>query len=85
MRECSPPQTSHVSFVMYDMSRVTSDMSHVTCHVSHVTCPMSHIIIIFLLLLLFFCQSGEAYRWWVCYQRGLLRLVYTEPWRNFLI
>ena len=30
---------------------------------SHVTCHMS--------------QSSEAYRWRVCYQRGLPRLVYT--------
>ena len=35
----------------------------VTCHVSHVT------------FFLFFLQSGEAYRWRVCYQRGLPRLV----------
>jgi hypothetical protein len=32
------------------------------CHMSHVTCHMSHVV--------FFGQSGEAYRWRVCYQRG---------------
>ena len=34
------------------------------CHMSRVTC---HIF--------FFGQSGEAYWWRVCYQRGLPRLV----------
>ena len=53
------------------MSRVTChDVSHVTCHVSRVTCHMSHVFFCF-----FFWQSGEAYRWRVCYQRGLPRLV----------
>ena len=32
---------------------------------------MSHVTFFFL----FFGQSGEAYRWRVCYQRGLPRLV----------
>ena len=41
------------------------------CHVSHVTCHMSNVIII----IFFFGQSGEAYWWSVCYQRGLPRLV----------
>ena len=40
-----------------------------TCHMTCVTCHMS------CFLLLFFLQSGEAYRWRVCYQRGLPRLV----------
>ena len=35
---------------------------------SRVTCP-------FFFSSLFFGQSGEAYRWRVCYQRGLPRLV----------
>ena len=39
------------------------------CHVSHVTC---HIFFIYF----FFGRSGEAYRWRVCYQRGLPRLVF---------
>ena len=42
-------------------------MSHVTCHGSHVT---------FFLLLLLSGQSGEGYRWRVCYQWGLPRLVF---------
>ena len=62
MRECSPPQTCHVS-------RVTCHMSHVTCHMSHVTC---HIF----LFIFFLGQSGEAYWSRVCYQRGLPRLVF---------
>ena len=44
------------------MSSVTFHMSHVTCHVLHVTFKEK-------------IQSGEAYRWRVCYQRGLPRLV----------
>ena len=44
-------------------------MSHVMCHVSHVT--YINIFIYFI----FFGQRGEAYRWRVCYQRGLPRLV----------
>ena len=48
--------------------------SHVTCRMSRVTCHMSHVIC--LLFLLLFGQSGEAYRWRVCYQRGLPRLVF---------
>ena len=35
---------------------------------SRVTCHVS----------LFFCQSGEAYWWKVCYQRGLPRLVSVD-------
>ena len=44
-------------------------MSHVMCHVSHVTCHMSCVTFFF------FEQSGEAYRWRVCYQRAPPRLV----------
>ena len=44
-------------------------MSRVTCHVSRVTCHMS-------LFSFSFGQSGEAYWWRVCYQRGLPRLVF---------
>ena len=43
-------------------------LSHVTCDISHVTCHVS-------LFFFFFGLSGEAYRWRVCYQRGLPRLV----------
>ena len=59
-----PPQhvTCHVSRVTCQVSRITCHVSCVTCHVSHVTCHVS--------------QSGEAYRWRDCYQRGLPRLVY---------
>ena len=59
MRECSSPQR-----VMCHVSRVTCNVSRVTCHMSCVTC---HIF--------FFLQSGEAYLWRVCYQRGQPRLV----------
>ena len=65
MRECSPPQTCYVSHVMCHVSCVT-------CHVSRVTCHMS----LFFFFFFFFGQSGEAYRWRVCYQRGLPRLVF---------
>ena len=51
--------------------RVMCHMSCVTCHVSHVTCPVSHVTF----FSLFFGQSGGAYRWRDCYQRGLPRLV----------
>ena len=44
-------------------------MSCVMCHVSRSTCHMSGVTF-------FFRQSGEAYRWRVCYQRGLPRQVY---------
>ena len=50
--------------------QVLCHVSHVTCHVSHVTCHMSNIYIY-----IFFGQNSEAYRWRVCYQRGLPRLV----------
>ena len=63
LRECSPPQTCHVSCVMCHMSRVMCHMSQVTCHMS------------FFYFYFFFGQSGEAYWWRVCYQRGLPRLV----------
>ena len=49
------------------VSCFTCHMSHVMCHVSRVTC---HIF--------FFWQSGEAYRWRVCYQRGLPCLVWLS-------
>ena len=42
-------------------------MSCVMCHVSHVTGNF--------FFLFFFLQSGEAYWWRVCYQRGLPLLV----------
>ena len=61
------------------MSHVTCHMLCVTCHVSHVmfpvshvTCHMSHVIFFF------FGQSGEAYRWRVCYQWGLPRQVFRS-------
>ena len=57
----TPPP--NVSSVTYHMSRVTCPMSRVMCHMSHI------------LFLIFFGQSGEAYWWRVCYQRGLPRLV----------
>ena len=48
----------------------THNMSHVRC-VSRVTGQVSHVTF-------FFWQSGEAYRWRVCYQRGLHRLVFEN-------
>ena len=70
--------TCHVSHVM-------CHVSHVTCHVSRVTCHVSHVIYLFIFYL-FFGQSGEAYRWRVCYQRGLPRLVFTHTaYYNYLV
>ena len=43
-----------------------------TCHVSRVKCHVSF------LFYFFFGQSGEAFWWRVCYQRGLPLLVYKE-------
>ena len=51
-------------------------MSRVTCHVSRVTCHMLLVTCNFFCFFLF-GQSGEAYRWRVCYQRGLPRLVFS--------
>ena len=42
---------------------------------SHVMCDMSRLTIF--IFYFFFGQSGEAYRWRVCYRRGLPRLVYS--------
>jgi hypothetical protein len=53
-------------------------LKHVTCHVSHVTCPMSRVICHNYFIYFFFGQSGEAYRWRVCYQGGLPRLVLIQ-------
>ena len=68
----------NVSHVRCHMSRVTCHMSRVTCHMSRVTCHMEFFLIFFLIFFLFFLfgQSGEVYRWRVCYQRGLPRLVF---------
>ena len=46
-------------------------MSRVKCHMSHLTCHN-----FLFLFLFFFGQSGEAYRWRVCYQRGVPCLVF---------
>ena len=53
-------------YVMCHMSCVMCHMSGAMCHLSNVTCPI------------FFLQSGEAYRWRVCYQQGLPHLVFTD-------
>ena len=50
------------------------NVSRVMCHMSHVMCHMSRVMCHF-----FFGQIGEAYRWRVCYQRGLPRLVHAQP------
>ena len=48
------------------------NMSCVRCQVSGVMCHMSHDTF----FSFFFGQSGKAYRWRVCYQQGLPRLVF---------
>ena len=71
MRECSPPQTCHMSCVTCHVSRVTCHVSHVTCHLSHVTCHMSK------KNLQFFYESLQACLWLDCngtfkiFSRGL--------------
>ena len=45
------------------------------CHMSHVTCHMSFVIC-HIFFPFFSGQFDEAYRWRVCYQRGLPRLVF---------
>ena len=82
MRECSPPQTCHMSHVTCHMSCVTSHMSRVTCH-------LSHVIFFFYILIFFYVkkngQSGGASRWRVCYQRGLPHLVYIVKGRKSIL
>ena len=56
--------------------RVMCHVSGVTFHVSRVTCHVSNANFIFLFIIFFLGQLGEAYRWRVCYQRGLPRLVF---------
>ena len=56
---------------MCHVSRVMCHMSRVICHILNVTCHMSHVNF-------FFLQSGEAYCWRVCFQRGLPRLVQEQ-------
>ena len=46
-----------------------NSLFYVMCHVLHVMSHMSHFFF-------FLGQLGEVYRWRVCYQRGLPRLVY---------
>ena len=64
LRECSPPTTCHMSYVMCHVSHIMCHISRVKYHVSNVT-----------FFSLFFGQSVEVYWWRVCYQRGLPRLV----------
>ena len=52
------------------------------CHVSRVTCNVSHVTCNFFFFFFFqqkILQSGGAIRWKVFYQRGLPRLVLTDP------
>ena len=65
----------HVLRVTCHVSRVTCHASHVPCHMSRVTCHMLHF---------FLGQSGEGYRWRVCYQRGLHCLVFAKIPLNYL-
>ena len=54
-------------------------MSHVTCNMSHVTCDMSQ-----LFLFNIFLTKWFSYRWRVCYQPGLPRLVLLEVLKTCL-
>ena len=72
-RGCSPPRpTCHMSYVMCHKLHVTCHVSHVTCHKS---CVMFFFFFFFSILVL---QSGWASWWRVCYQRGLLCLVFRN-------
>ena len=51
-------------------------MSCVMCHKSRVTYHVWHVT--FIVFVCFLGQSGEAYRWRVCYQRGLPRLIFLK-------
>ena len=62
--------TCHVSHFMCHISCVTFHVSHFMCHISCVTFHLSQVTCNFFSFL-FFGQSGEAYLWRVCYQRGL--------------
>ena len=89
LRECSSHTMCHVSRVTCHVSRVTCHVSRVTCHMSHVTCHMSKKMSyseeknknkkLFLYTTKNIGQSGGASQWRVCYQRGLPRLVLTDP------
>ena len=52
-------------------------MAYVTCHMSRVTCHVSYVTF-FIFFLGGGGQSGEVYRWSVCYRRGLPRLIFVE-------
>ena len=85
----TPPNMSRVK--CHDVSRVKCHMSHVTFHMSRVTCHVSA----FFSSSFFSGQRSEAYRWRVCYQRGLPHLVIsttkgygklwspTSSWKGF--
>ena len=56
---------------MCHMSCVTCQVSGVTCHVSGIPCQLLNVIF-------FVGQSGVAWQWRVCYQRGLPCLVFLN-------
>ena len=60
-------------FTPHHMSHLRCHVSRVRCHLSGVRCRMSGVT-----CQIFFLQSTEASRWWVCYRRGLPRLVFME-------
>ena len=49
------------------------------CHISRVTCHVSHVIFFLFFFSSLFC---EAYRWRVCYQRGLPLLVFVITYNH---
>ena len=72
-----------IMFTPHNMSNITCHMSSATCHMSCVTCHMSCVACHFFSFFLNKIrrknrQNGEAYRWSVCYQWGLPRLVSTQ-------
>ena len=80
--------TCHMSCVTCHMSHVTCHMSHVTCHMSHVTCHMSDVMCHVSCVTFFFKLNIEASWWRVCYQRGLVWILWPpkpSPKKFFLI
>ena len=68
-------------FTLHHVLHVRCQVSHVMCLVSCFMCHVSHIVMIFLSLF------GGGLLWWVCYQRGLLRLVchdLSQSWNGLI-
>ena len=63
------------TWLSYIINR-TGVAGDVRYHMSRVWCHMSHF---FIIIIIFFGQSGGVSCWRVCYQRGLPRLFFMYP------